>query len=159
MLTCRRRKAKSTCGGAVVAGRLALSILRSDGAEARARQRTAVEEGLTWRDPALALARRRYGADFQRALEHAISTIGSRERMLLRLHLVSGCSATKIARMFHVTQSTASRWLDQARERIADETRRLLHERLNLSASEIQSLATLVKSDLDLSLPRLLGTA
>jgi len=141
---------------AVAARRLAISMLRSVHVEGRVRENAALAADLNWTDPAVALAKHRYYADFRRALEEAISQVGDRERMLLRLHLVKGATTRKIAEIYRVSQPTASRWLDQARARILEETQRLLRERLKLSAEEIESLVALIKSQLDLSLSRIL---
>jgi RNA polymerase sigma-70 factor (ECF subfamily) len=62
--------------------------------------------------------------------------------------------------MYGVSQSTASRWLADARETIRDELNRLLKSRLDVSRGELASLAGLVASQLDLSMSRLLkGTS
>jgi RNA polymerase sigma-70 factor, ECF subfamily len=153
-----RGQAPLTRWVAVATRRLAISMLRAEDAEERARERAAVDEHMPWRDPALALARQRYLPDFQWALEQAITRVGSRERLLLRLHLVKGVTTRRLASMYRVSQPTASRWLEQARQRVLHEMQQLLRERLALRPADIESLAALLKSQLDLSLSRLLQT-
>ena len=107
-------------------------------------------------DPELDFFKRRYRGEFERALEEILAKLGDRERVLMRLSLVNQVSVENIGKMYGVSQSTASRWLGQAREQMADELRKVLGERLKVPASELNSLAGLVASQLDLSLSRLL---
>ena len=141
----------------VAARRLAISMARATGAEARARERAAFDHHVGWCDPAVALAKQRYRDDFRWALEQAIAHLGKREQMLLRLHLVAGATTRRIATMYAVSQPTASRWLEEARRDIVDEVRRLLGERLGLRPGDLDSLAAVLLSDVDVSLCRLLG--
>lgn len=140
----------------VAAQRAGLSLLRAE------RKHVHVEDSLAdslpvGSDPELDYLRIRYRTDFREAFQAAITTLTQRERMILRLHLVSGLSHEKIGAFYQVDQSTASRWLKKARETIAREAQRYLRERLNLSPSEFCSMAYLVGSHLDLSLARCLG--
>ena len=140
----------------VAAQRLAVSSLRSDQSEASARERSAVEAAFDWKDPTILLLKERYRADFQRALEDALALISDRERVLLRMHLVNEMTTRSIGKVYNVDHSTAARWLADARQEIAGHIQRLLRERLNLSPSEVQSIATLMTSQLDLSISLLL---
>ncbi|HEY2903386.1 MAG TPA: hypothetical protein VGL59_22570 [Polyangia bacterium] len=140
----------------VAAQRLAVSALRSDQSEASARERSAVEAAFDWKDPAILLLKERYRADFQRALEDALALISDRDRVLLRMHLVNEMTTRSIGKVYNVDHSTAARWLTDARQEIADHIQRLLRERLNLSPSEVQSIATLMTSQLELSISLLL---
>jgi RNA polymerase sigma-70 factor (ECF subfamily) len=142
---------------AVVAQRQIITVLRSEETEQRARDGAAAEAALGELPPEIALAKQQYREGFQDAMKDALGVLGERDRMLLRLHLVSGISVDAIGKMYGVSQSTASRWLAKAREDIAAEAQRLLRERLHVAPSEIASLAGLVASQLDLSMSRILG--
>jgi RNA polymerase sigma-70 factor (ECF subfamily) len=143
---------------AVVAQRLLFRSFRSDAAELRAREGVAIGAASAGALPAeLSYARGRYRADMETALRDALAVLDDRERLLLRLHLVSGISMTEIGKMYGVNQSTASRWLAQARDAVATELQRLMRERLGVSGDEMQSLARLVASQLDASVSRLLA--
>lgn len=142
---------------AVAARRMAISMSRTKQVEARARQAMSVGSVLTWSDPAIAMAKERYRDQFRCALEDAIGLLAPRERLLLRLHLVEGATTRKIAQMYHVSQPTASRWVESARQHVGAETERLLRKRLHLTPAEIRSLARLIQSQLELSLSGLLG--
>jgi RNA polymerase sigma-70 factor, ECF subfamily len=108
-------------------------------------------------DPELDYLRTSYRGEFREAFQTAIARLSERERVLLRLHLVSGLPHEQIAASYRVNQSTVSRWLAKARSALLTGMQRHLQERLNLSPSEIHSLAALVRSQLDLSLARWLG--
>ena len=140
----------------VAAHRLALSALRSNKSEAMARERSAVEAAFDWKDPAIILMKERYRADFQRALEDALGMIPDRDRLLLRMHLANGMTTRSIVKVYNVDHSTAARWIIDARVQVASQVQRLLRERLNLSPADVQSIATLVTSQLDLSISLLL---
>jgi RNA polymerase sigma-70 factor (ECF subfamily) len=142
---------------AVVAQRQVVTVLRRDESEQRARDGLAAEAALGELPPEIALAKQRYREAFQAAMKDALGTLGERDRLLLRLHLVSGISVESIGNMYGVSQSTASRWLAKAREDVAAEAQRLLRERIGVAPSEVASLADLVASQLDLSVSRILG--
>jgi RNA polymerase sigma-70 factor (ECF subfamily) len=142
----------------VAAQRLAISALRSNESEASARERSAIEAAIDWKDPDVVLLKERYRADFQQALLDAMSAISDHDRLLLRLQLVNGLSARSLGKMYNVDHSTAARWLQDIRARIGDAIQHLLRERLKLTSSEVQSIAALMSSQLDLSISRLLQT-
>jgi RNA polymerase sigma-70 factor (ECF subfamily) len=99
----------------------------------------------------------RYQAEFKQAVEDAIATLDAEQLKILRLHYTEGLSIDRIGALLNVHRATAARWIRAAADAVRDETRRLLHERLRLSAGELDSLAVLVQSQLHLSLARLLG--
>ncbi|HVR64774.1 MAG TPA: hypothetical protein VMU50_22895, partial [Polyangia bacterium] len=137
---------------AVAAQRLAVSALRAAETEAHARERSAVEAAVDWKDPAVLLLKAQYRGDFQRALEEAMAVVSDRDRLLLRMHLVNGLATRSLAKMYNVDHSTIARWLQDAREAISAEIQRLLSDRLKLTASEVKSIARLMTSQLDLSI-------
>ena len=63
----------------------------------------------------------------------------------------------EIAAYLRRSPRTVQRWLTAIRERILDETRRLLHERFPLSEAQFESVVGLVRSQIELSVRRLLG--
>jgi RNA polymerase sigma-70 factor (ECF subfamily) len=140
---------------AVIAQNLATSAVRSDGARARMKAAVAAEERVPT-DPEINFLKQRYRGAFEGAVADALSVLGDRDRLLLRLHLVDGLSIEKIGRMYGVNGSTASRWLAKARDTIKAEIHRLLRERLALTPSQLDSLGGLVASQVDLSISRLL---
>jgi RNA polymerase sigma-70 factor (ECF subfamily) len=144
---------------AVVAQRQVVTAIRSEQAERRARDGAALEAaaGDGALHPEMAFLKERYRAQFEQAMAQALGKLGERDRLLLRLHLVSGVSVAQLGQMYGVSQSTASRWLADAREAVSGEVTRFLREHAGLAASDLQSLAGLVASQLNLSVSRLLG--
>ena len=108
-------------------------------------------------DPELESLRRRYRADFRVALQGAIAALAPRQRTLLRLHFFEGVSTVELGRLYAVNQSTASRWLAEARATVLDGVRARLRQKLGVSSSEFDSLVGLLHSRLDASFGQLLG--
>jgi RNA polymerase sigma-70 factor (ECF subfamily) len=142
---------------AIVAQRLALMMSRSESTGRRAHERASLEAALVPQEPEIAFIKEKYRAEFEQAFADALAKASEKDRLLLRLHLVTGVSVEGIGKMYQVSQSTASRWLAAAREAVAAEAQRLLAERANLDRSEMASVARLVASQLDLSMSRLLA--
>jgi RNA polymerase sigma-70 factor (ECF subfamily) len=143
---------------AVSARRAALSLRRREtvaraGHAAAGRER--IEAGI---HPELAYLKRKYRVAFADAFGDAFGGLTDRERTLLRLHLQQRLRLDQIAPMFHVDTSTVSRWLAAARARILAQTRALVVERLRIRAADFASMARLLRSQIDVSLVRLLGS-
>ncbi len=96
--------------------------------------------------------RARYRQVFEDSVASALRELPKRSRSLLRLHLVGGVSTHKLGAIFHVDQSTIVRWLADARREVREAARARVSEQLQLSPSELDSLAGLLLSRLDLSL-------
>jgi RNA polymerase sigma-70 factor (ECF subfamily) len=114
-------------------------------------------EQIAHAEPEIALAKARHGADLEAALRDALAGIDARERMLLRLKHAKGWRLEQLATMYRVSRATAGRMVTAAHEALAAETKRLLRERLKLSPSELESLVKLLRSQLEVSLVKLLG--
>jgi RNA polymerase sigma-70 factor (ECF subfamily) len=98
----------------------------------------------------------RYNAVIQEAVRAALWTLGRRQRTVVRLHLTQGVSLTQIGKMFSVNQSTVSRWLQAAIEHLYAEIRRAIREAHGVTGSELDSIVRDVRSQIDLSLSRVL---
>jgi RNA polymerase sigma-70 factor, ECF subfamily len=107
-------------------------------------------------DPDLALLKRRFRADFKLAFEQAVHRLAPRERTLLRQHLLDGLTIDDLGALYRVHRVTAARWLVKARASVWSTTRQLLTQRLALPASELEGLLRLARSQLHLSLERVL---
>jgi RNA polymerase sigma-70 factor (ECF subfamily) len=108
-------------------------------------------------DPELDFIRVRYAEPFRKAFAAALEALEPRERTVLKLHLVHRLSIDKIAQVYQVHRATAARWLVDVRERLYDDTRGRLMEQLQLAPRELDSLLALVRSDIDVSVRRILG--
>ena len=103
-------------------------------------------------DPELRSLKERYAREFQRAFTAALAELAPRERQLLRLNLSAGASIDDIARMYQTHRTTAARWLNAARDRLAEATRGQLASSLGIAETELQSLMRLIRTEA----PRLL---
>lgn len=108
-------------------------------------------------DPELDLFRIEYKDELKAALEAAFSTLDEEQRSLLRLHASGAHRGEDIARMLGVDRSTAVRRLARARAQILETTKDLMMKKLGVSASEFDSIARAVYSQIELSLSRLLA--
>ncbi|HSZ81456.1 MAG TPA: sigma-70 family RNA polymerase sigma factor [Polyangia bacterium] len=146
---------------AVVAQRQVVTAIRAEQAERRARAGAANEATAAALPlhPEIAILKVKYRAAFEAAMTAALGTLEERDRLILRLHLVSGLSVAQVGQMYGVSQSTASRWLAEAREKVQSEMIARLREASGLATSDIQSLVKLVASQLDLDMSRLLPAA
>jgi RNA polymerase sigma-70 factor (ECF subfamily) len=95
----------------------------------------------------------------QAALERAVETLPGRDRTLLRLCFVDGLTVDAIGKMYGVHRATAARWIVGIRRRLLKDVEGLLARDVGLHASEFQSWVRLVRSELHLSLSRVLATA
>jgi RNA polymerase sigma-70 factor (ECF subfamily) len=136
----------------VAAARVALDAIRSR--NARKIQHADLPDRLAQTDssPLNDIIKSRYGDSFQQALRHAISSLPSRERNLLRLQLVGRCSIDQLGRMYLVHRATAARWLEGARNRVFESVREQMKVEHHLTDGEFDSIARGVRSQLDLSI-------
>jgi RNA polymerase sigma-70 factor (ECF subfamily) len=142
---------------AVSAQRVAFMIKRHESAEGRARGGVAAQDDVASIDPELAAIKELYREPFQRAVEDAIAALAPRDKMIYRMHLVEGLSMEQIGRAYRVHQTTISRWLSEARERVLDGAKQRLGRELDLSPAEFDSIVRLLVSQLDLNLSLALG--
>lgn len=146
---------------AIAATRIALMQRRS---QQRARE-VAIDDDAAWphalaalpvHDPELALVKRQYASAFADAFRDAIAALEPRQRTILRMSFAENLSIDEIGDVYAVHRATAARWIQRACEVLFEETRRLLAARLALSKTELDQMAALVRSQLDLSLSQLL---
>lgn len=110
-------------------------------------------------DPELVALKDQHRAAFKSALEDALASLTAQERNVLRMHLLHALSIDAIGSTYQVHRATAARWLTTIREKLDQETRRLLRERKGLTDPEVDSLVRLVESRIDVSFRRVLGSA
>lgn len=98
-------------------------------------------------DPELHALKLKYAGEFERAFVAAVSELTPRDRQLLRLSMSARASIDDLARMFQTHRATAARWLNAARETLAEKTRAHLAARLGLGETELASLLRLVRTE------------
>jgi len=139
----------------VVAVRVALELQRSRKPTIPSDEGQA--EGLpATDDPELDYLRVRYGTEFREAFTESLTALDPKQRTILQLYLVDGLNIERIGQVYQVHRATVARWIAGTRDELYDETRRRLREKLHLDAAEFESLVRLVRSQLDVSVRRIL---
>lgn len=110
-------------------------------------------------DPELQVAIEHARPAFQTALQASIGALPERDKTLLRLCFLDGLTIDAIGSMYGVHRATAARWISEIRRGILSDVRSKLSRELGLGASEFESLAFLIRSQLQLSLIRVFGAA
>jgi RNA polymerase sigma-70 factor, ECF subfamily len=108
-------------------------------------------------DAELALAKRVSRAQFRRAFGVALGHLTPTQRTLLRYAYVDGLSNESIAHLHGTHRVTVFRWLVEARRTLGHRLRSELASTLRLPLSEVPPLAAFVRSELSLSLSRVLA--
>jgi RNA polymerase sigma-70 factor, ECF subfamily len=140
----------------IAAIRLAISLGRSEGAERRVRDK-AVTAMTDHFDPETLYLKSELRPELEAAVEEALERLEGRQRLLLRLYLVSGMTLAAIGKSFGVSQSTVSALLVKTRRSVLAGVRQRLKRRLGVSKSDLPSIARLVASQLNVSIARLLA--
>lgn len=109
-------------------------------------------------DPALQYQRQLYQAEFRTAFEEAVSRLSVRDRNLLRQSILLGATIDDIGSVYQVHRATAARWIAAARERLVEATRQRMIELLKIAPEEYDSILTLIDSQLDVSVERVLAS-
>jgi RNA polymerase sigma-70 factor (ECF subfamily) len=107
-------------------------------------------------DPELERLKERYRQEFTASFIEAVKALPPRERTLLRHQAIDRLSIDQIGQIYGVHRATAARRLERARARVAELTEARLAERLSLGTEEVASVIRLVRSQLDVTLERLL---
>ena len=142
----------------IVATRLALDVARLKRNGERATDVSAFEGIANASEaPDLAYFRRLYQAEVRAALEAAAQTLSAEDRAALRDHHVLGLSIDDIAAAQGIHRATAARRVQRAREALVDNVRRILDERHGLAGRDLISVMNLVRSQMNITMGRLLG--
>jgi len=141
----------------VAATRAALDQLRAAGARAGADLEPDDLAATGTDSPEVDYLKERYRPQFKLAFQEALRGLDSEKRNVLRLHVVEGLNIDEIGALFKVHRSTVARWIAAARNEVLAEARRRLRAELGLTAGEFDSLAGAVRSQLDLSVAKILA--
>ena len=134
------------------AKRLALRLAKVSSPEVLMTREALADEISDVCDQELALLKEHYGELFRQELVLALNELPARERMLLQLHLVAGLSTTRIAKMYHLNQSSISRQLQRAAANVFALIKQRVHARLGVETAELESLLDLARSHIELTL-------
>lgn len=141
----------------VSATRLAQRLSKSNRPASEEDDMAIIEAMSTGVDEELDLIKRRYYREFRQAVIEAFRGLSDDERCLLKLHWFDGLSMSKLGVIYGKDQSTIWRRLIKIREKIHDEVKRLVQERLHLSDSEFESMLAVIKSQLDVRTSQIFG--
>lgn len=141
----------------VTAMRAALKLLRKEGRETPTDD-ALLEARAQADDPELAYMKAAYRASFKTAFQEALESLLPRERTLLKQQIVDGLGIDELGALYQVHRATAARWVQSAREKLLTRTRRTFMLNARISSDECESIMRLVRSQLDMSLHRRLGS-
>lgn len=100
----------------------------------------------------ITLLKRHYKEIFNRALTAALRQLPQRERLVLRMSLVSRLSTAKIASMYNVSQPTVSRWIQKAAQEIFSNVKEIVREQLGVDTRDVASMLALVRSQIEITI-------
>ena len=103
----------------------------------------------------LSKAKRR--ASIRDALREAFARLEPRERTLLRMHFLDEMSLDAMALSFRVHRATIARWMLSTKTRVLRSVRGALKTQLGGSSAEFRSLVGLLKSDIQMSVRKMLA--
>ena len=109
-------------------------------------------------DLELSFLKNHYRGRFKQAFEEAVGALDPRERNLLRQSVVHGLGIDQVAALYGIHRATAARRIERAREALLVSTRKTLMATLAIDRSEFESVMQLIKSRLDVSIHRVLGS-
>jgi RNA polymerase sigma-70 factor, ECF subfamily len=95
---------------------------------------------------------------FRTALREAVQRLPEKHRFALKMQFVAGWSIDQIGRALSTHRATAARWLVSARERLEQDVRENLVNRLGLSEAEVTCLMGQMRSQLDVRFSQIFRT-
>ena len=138
----------------VVAVRVAISMLRSESAERRLRQRAGAEAiGV---NPEQLFMKAEIREALEPAVDEALGRLADRDRLIMRLFLVGGMTTHAIGRSLGLSHQAISKRLARAREALLRDIRATVAARLKLRKTELSSVMRVVGSQLDVNVSRVL---
>ncbi len=108
-------------------------------------------------DPELGYLKAFYRPQLEAAVTATLAALPQREANVFRLFFLDGLSSEELAKLYRVTDRSVQRWIADGRTRLMEETRRRLGEHSDLSGSQLGAVIGLVKSQLGVSVTRLLS--
>ncbi len=142
----------------MVAVRYLLDLARSDAArpDRPAGDDALVDLATAADDPELAFLKERYRADFRAAFADVLARLDARDRNILRHRYLDGLEVAEVATIYGMHRGSMSRVLGRIRDDLLAGIRREFLRRLGVGRDELDSIMTLIQSQLDLSLSGLL---
>lgn len=108
-------------------------------------------------NPALAGFKEACRAELKKVFVAALENLRPEDRTVLRQYHLDGLTIDELARLYGIHRATAARRVGKARSLLTESVVAGLGDRLQIRDRELASVLELVRSQLDLSLDRLLG--
>ena len=137
----------------LVTKRIAIDLVREEGGDLQGAPVTLA--GFAKANVELQLVERDAGQKVKVALRAALEGLNERDRKLLRGHYLEARTHAQLAAELGTSRSTVALWIEKARARLLEETRRGLKQQTQLDSGELDSLLQGVESNLDLSFSEL----
>jgi len=100
-------------------------------------------------DPLRSFVKADAATAFKAAFLATLGELESRDRTLLRLHILDGLTIDKIAPLYDAHRATIARWIAAAKQVVLAGTRKRLMHDLRIDAAEVDSLIRLVQSRIE----------
>lgn len=139
----------------VAACRMALDLARASGR--REALAGVVGASMVAEDGELAFIKERYREPIRAAFAAALSGLSREHRTCIRLHYLEKLTTAELATFFKVSRATSIRRVRQAREALLDAVAAEARARLAIGPDELEPLLGLMRSQLDVSVARLLA--
>ena len=107
-------------------------------------------------DPELAFLKQEYRAEFREAFSRALATLDARDRNILRHRYLEKLGVAELASIYGTHRVTMSRTLSRIHAALLESIRREFVNRLGLRSGEVDEVVSLIQSQFELSLSRLL---
>jgi RNA polymerase sigma-70 factor (ECF subfamily) len=141
----------------VAAMRVAISFGRTESAERRLREKAIAEAAGI--DPEVLYMKGELREAFEGAVTEALGRLKPRERLVLKLFLVSGMTLDAIGKSLGITRQAVSKTIARARESIVAYVETSVQQRLKMTKEDLSSILRVVATQLDVSISRVLGKA
>lgn len=135
--------------------RIAVSTGRAETAERRLRQKL-VAQTIGPENPESRFIRAQLKEAVERAIAGALEGLDPSDRLLLRLFLVGGMSASAISRTLGVNHTTIGRRMERIREQLLRRIARSLKQ-AKLGPEDLPSIIRIISGSVDISISRLLS--
>lgn len=103
-------------------------------------------------DPELAYMKKTYGEVFHRAFATAVGELSAKDRLLLKQRFKHQIGVVELGTLYAVNAGTISRWVQAARDNLANLTRAAMMRELGVGTVDLDSILRLIHSQLDVSL-------
>jgi RNA polymerase sigma-70 factor (ECF subfamily) len=101
-------------------------------------------------------AKRRQKNVFEAAFGQSLASLSAQDRVILRLYFLEDLASDAVGKVLHVDGSTVRRRVAQLKQTLLKRTRKALAVDLGLHRSEVESVLALARSQLEISICRLL---